>query len=71
MANMASVAYAIEGPEKSLKKIAEAIITAVHTKDNRYELYKAAEHLKLPITDSTRLGGEIEDEPHGMRIQVL
>ena len=60
---MASVAYAIEGSEESLKKIAEAIIVAVHSDDKRYEMYQAAEYLKLPITDDTRLGGEIEDEP--------
>ena len=63
MANIASVSYAIEGSEESLKKIAEAVVVAVNTDDNRYELYKAAEHLKLPITDDTRLGGEIEEEP--------
>lgn len=60
---MASVAYAIEGSEESLKKIAEAIIKAIHSKDKRYEMYQAAEYLKLPITDGTSLGGEIEDEP--------
>lgn len=63
MANIASVAYAIEGSEESLKKIAEAIIKAVHSKDKRYEMYQAAEYLKLPITDGISLGGEIEDEP--------
>ena len=64
MANMASVAYAIEGSEESLKKIAEALITAVHSKDKRYEMYQAAEYLKLPIVEGeTRLGGEISEEP--------
>ena len=63
MANMASVSYAIEGSEESLKKIAEAIVVAINSDDKRYEMYKAAEYLKLPVTDSTRLGGEIEDEP--------
>lgn len=63
MANIASVAYAIEGPKEILQKINEAIVVAVNNDDNRYELYKAAEYLKLPITDSTRLGGEIEEEP--------
>jgi len=63
MANMASVAYAIEGSEESLKKIAEALIVAVNSDDKRYEMYQAAEYLKLPITDGTRLGGEIEEEP--------
>jgi hypothetical protein len=63
MANMASVAYAIEGPEDSLEKIAEAIIEAVHSDDNRYEMYQAAEYLELPIEEDTRLGGEIESDP--------
>lgn len=63
MANIASVAYAIEGSEESLKKIAEAIIKAVHSKDKRYEMYQAAEYLKLPITDGISLRGEIEDDP--------
>jgi len=60
---MASVAYAIEGPKEILQKINEAIVVAVNSNDKRYEMYQAAEYLKLPITDSTRLGGEIEDEP--------
>ena len=63
MANMASVAYAIEGSRESLKKIAEAIVVAVNSDDKRYEMYQVAEYLKLPITDSTRLGGEISEEP--------
>ena len=64
MANMASVAYAIEGPKEILQKINEAIVVAIHTVDNRYELYKAAEYLKLPIEEGkTRLGGEITEEP--------
>ena len=62
MANMASVAYAIEGPKETLQKINEAIVVAIHTDDNRYELYKAAEYLKLPINDNTHLGGEISEE---------
>lgn len=60
---MASVSYAIEGSEESLKKINEAIVVAVNSDDKRYELYQAAEYLKLPITDNTRLGGEISEEP--------
>ena len=60
---MASVAYAIEGSEESLKKIAEALIKAVHSDDKRYEMYQAAEYLKLPITEETCLGGEISEEP--------
>jgi hypothetical protein len=63
MANMASVSYAIEGPKKTLQKINEAIVVAIHTDDNRYELYKVAEYLKLPIKNDTRLGGEISEEP--------
>lgn len=63
MANMASVSYAIEGPKKTLQKIEEALVVAVHSGDKRYELYQAAENLKLPITEETRLGGEIEEEP--------
>lgn len=63
MANMASVSYAIEGPEESLKKIAEAITKAIHSDDKRYEMYQTAEYLKLPIIDGTRLGGEIESDP--------
>jgi hypothetical protein len=63
MANMASVAYAIEGPKETLQKINEAIVVAVNSDDKRYELYQAAEYLKLPITDGTRLGGEISEEP--------
>ena len=64
MANIASVAYAIEGPKETLQKINEAIVAATHADDNRYELYKAAEYLKLPIIEGkTRLGGEITEEP--------
>ena len=64
MANMASVAYAIEGSEKSLKKIEYAITMAVQSKDMHYEMYQAAEYLDLPIVEGeTRLGGEISDEP--------
>ena len=39
MANMASVAYAIEGPKETLQKINEAIAAAVHSNDKRYEMY--------------------------------
>ena len=63
MANMASVSYAIEGPKETLQKINEAIVTAANSNDNRYELYQAAEYLKLPIKNDTRLGGEISYEP--------
>lgn len=64
MANIASVTYAIEGSKESLQKINEAISAAVDIKDNRYELYKAAEYLGLPIVKNiTRLGGEIDEKP--------
>lgn len=64
MANMASVAYAIEGPKETLHKINVAIIMAIHSDNNKYELYQAAETLGLPIVEGeTRLGGEITDEP--------
>jgi hypothetical protein len=63
MANMASVAYATEGPEEILQKINEAIVVAVNSDDKRYEMYQAAEYLKLPIKNDTRLGGEISEEP--------
>ena len=63
MANMASVSYAIEGPKEILQKIFEAIIIAVYNDDNTYELRQAAEYLRLPITDETRLGGEVSEEP--------
>ena len=61
---MASVAYAIEGPKETLLKINEAIVVAVNSDDKRYEMYQAAEYLKLPIVEGeTRLGGEISEEP--------
>lgn len=64
MANMASVSYAIEGPKENLQKIDEAIVVAVNSDDNRYEMCQAAEYLKLPIEEGkTRLGGEITEEP--------
>ena len=63
MANIASVAYAIEGPKETLQKINEAIVVAINSNDKRYEMYQAAKYLKLPITDDTRLGGEISEEP--------
>ena len=63
MANMASVSYAIEGPKEILQKIFEAITIAVYNDDNTYELCQAAKYLRLPITDETRLGGEISEEP--------
>ena len=63
MANMASVSYAIEGPEESLKKIEEALVKAVHSNNNKYDLYQAAEYLGLPDIKEARLGGELSDVP--------
>ena len=60
---MASVSYAIEGPKEILQKIDKAIVIAVNSRDNRYEMYQAAEYLKLPVKNATRLGGEISEEP--------
>jgi hypothetical protein len=65
MANIASVTYAIEGSEKTLKKIEEAINKAVNAKDDkRYEEYLAC--LNLGFTEeelnNKRLGGIIEEE---------
>ena len=66
MANMASVAYAIEGPQKDLEEICGAICLAISdTEDKRYEEYITC--LKLGYSeeelDKYRLGGEIFDEP--------
>lgn len=63
MANMASVAYAIEGPKEVLEEIFEAIVVAVNLDSCKWEEYSAAKYLKLPINDDTRLGGEIYDAP--------
>lgn len=62
---MASVAYAIEGPKETLKRIQAVIIKAINDKDNRYEEYKACEYLGFDIIEleKSRLGGEISDEP--------
>ena len=64
MANMASVAYAIEGPQKNLEKILGAICLAMTDKEHWTE-YKACEHLGFSEQelDDKRLGGDIEDEP--------
>jgi hypothetical protein len=64
MANMASVAYAIEGSEKSLTEILGAICLAMTDKKHWTE-YKACEHLGFSEQelDGKRLGGEIDDDP--------
>ena len=64
MANMASVAYAIEGPQKNLEEILGAICLAMTDKEHWTE-YKACEHLGFSEQelDVKRLGGDIEDEP--------
>ena len=64
MANMASVAYAIEGPQKDLEEILSAICLAITDKKHWTE-YKACEHLGFSEQElnDKKLGGEIEDEP--------
>ena len=64
MANIASVAYAIEGPQKDLEKILGAICLAMTDKEYWTE-YKACEYLDFSEQelDDKRLGGEIDDEP--------
>ena len=64
MANWASVSYAIEGPKEILQKINEAIITAVNSDSNKYELYQVAEYLNLPIEErNTSLAGSVSEKP--------
>ena len=65
MANIASVAYAIEGPQETLDIIKEAINKAVNAKDDkRYEEYITC--LNLGFTEEeiekSRLGGLITEE---------
>ena len=64
MANIASVAYAIEGPQKNLEEILGAICLAMTDKKHWTE-YKACEHLGFTEQelDDKRLGGEIDDDP--------
>ena len=64
MANMASVAYAIEGPQKDLEKILGAICLALTDKQHWTE-YKACEYLGFSEKelDDKYLRGEIDDEP--------
>ncbi len=61
---MASVAYAIEGPQEDLKKILGAICLAMIDKKHWTE-YNVCEHLGFTEQelDDKRLGGKIEDEP--------
>ena len=65
MANMASVTYAIEGPQKDLEEILGAICLAVHGDNKHWEEYKTC--INLDFTEQEledkRLGGEISDEP--------
>jgi hypothetical protein len=65
MANMASVAYAIEGPQEDLKEILGAICLAIASKETFYEEYLACKNLGYTEEelDDKRLEGEIEDEP--------
>ena len=64
MANMASVAYAIEGNKESLEKIKDAILKAMPQREHWDELEAC---INLGFTedelDNKRLGGEIPDEP--------
>ena len=65
MANMASVAYAIEGSEKSLTEILRAICLAIHGDSKHWEEYKVCINLGFPEEEleDKRLGGEISEEP--------
>ena len=63
MAIMASGSYAIEGLQKDLEQIQQAINKAIPDKEHWSE-WKACEYLDIPITDDKcRLGGEISEEP--------
>ena len=64
MANMASVAYAIEGPQKDLEKILGAICLAV-TDEKHWDEYTTCRHLGFTEKEleDKRLGGELSDEP--------
>ena len=66
MANMASVAYAIEGPKESLEQIQQAVIKGMKTNKDYWTEYKACEALGFDFNtlDTTRLGGSIEEEPY-------
>ena len=64
MANMASVAYAIEGSRESLEKISEAIIAGMEDKQHWTE-WTACRKLGFSEEelDDKRLGGEMIDDP--------
>lgn len=72
MANMASVAYAIEGPKKTLEEILGAIILGMEDKHHWTE-WSACR--KLGFTeeelDDKRLGGDIEETPCIEELGVL
>lgn len=65
MANMASVAYAIEGNEKSLVEILGAVCLAICSDKKHWEEYQTC--INLGFTEDElkdrRLGGEIDDDP--------
>lgn len=65
MANWASVAYAIEGPNEILERIKKAIMYAIADKSKYYEEYQALVNLGYSTVglDECRLGGNIMDEP--------
>lgn len=65
MANWASVAYAIEGPNEILERIKKAIMDAIADKSKYYEEYQALVNLGYSTLglDECRLGGNIIEEP--------
>ena len=65
MANMASVAYAIEGSVESLNEIHGAICLTIASEETLYEEYLACKNLgyKEEELEGKRLGGEISEEP--------
>ena len=64
MANMASVAYVIEGPQKDLEKILGAICLAVYSDSHHWEEYQTC--INLGFTEEEledkKLGGEIYED---------
>ena len=63
MANMASVAYAIEGPQKNLEEILGAICLAMTDKRHWTE-YKACEHLGFSEQELERFNGIVQSTAH-------
>ena len=65
MANIASVAYVIEGPALNLQRIQEAINKAIEDEEPKYEEYKTCRYLGFTAEELAgyRLGGDIKDEP--------